>query len=102
VETALPWGVDFGNGVARHPVQLYESGAMAGFFFYALWRLRVDRAGFEQTIFYQFILWYTLQRFAWELLKPYEPVALGINLFGWVCIGLFVYALVFLNRVRWG
>ena len=23
--TALPWGVDFGDGIARHPVQLYES-----------------------------------------------------------------------------
>ena len=26
--TALPWGVDFGDGIARHPVQLYESAAM--------------------------------------------------------------------------
>ncbi len=25
VATALPWGVDFGDGVARHPTQLYES-----------------------------------------------------------------------------
>ena len=24
VATALPWGVDFGDGVARHPTQLYE------------------------------------------------------------------------------
>ncbi|HET6399025.1 MAG TPA: prolipoprotein diacylglyceryl transferase family protein, partial [Candidatus Thermoplasmatota archaeon] len=23
--TALPWGVDFGDGVARHPTQLYEA-----------------------------------------------------------------------------
>ena len=23
--TDLPWGVDFGDGIARHPVQLYES-----------------------------------------------------------------------------
>ena len=27
--TALPWGVDFGDGIHRHPVQLYESLAMA-------------------------------------------------------------------------
>lgn len=25
VATALPWGVDFGDGLARHPTQLYES-----------------------------------------------------------------------------
>jgi phosphatidylglycerol:prolipoprotein diacylglycerol transferase len=27
--TALPWGHDFGDGISRHPVQLYESAAMA-------------------------------------------------------------------------
>ncbi len=26
VATAAPWGVDFGDGVARHPTQLYEIG----------------------------------------------------------------------------
>ncbi len=26
--TALPWGVDFGDGVPRHPVQLYESATI--------------------------------------------------------------------------
>lgn len=25
VATALPWGVDFGDGVVRHPTQLYEA-----------------------------------------------------------------------------
>jgi prolipoprotein diacylglyceryltransferase len=29
--TAFPWGHDFGDGIARHPVQLYESAAMAAF-----------------------------------------------------------------------
>ena len=30
VATALPWGVDFGDGVARHPTQLYEMAFLAG------------------------------------------------------------------------
>ena len=25
--TTLPWGYDFGDGVLRHPVQLYEAAA---------------------------------------------------------------------------
>ena len=29
--TGLPWGHDFGDGIARHPVQIYESLAMAAF-----------------------------------------------------------------------
>ena len=31
IPTGLPWGVDLGDGIARHPVQLYESLAMTGF-----------------------------------------------------------------------
>src|SRR3954471_6566484 len=29
--TGLPWGHDFGDGIVRHPVQLYESAAMLFF-----------------------------------------------------------------------
>jgi prolipoprotein diacylglyceryltransferase len=28
--TALPWGVDFGDGIARHPTQLYDIGFALG------------------------------------------------------------------------
>src|SRR5262249_2071873 len=31
VPTSLPWGVDFGDGILRHPVQLYESVLMTAF-----------------------------------------------------------------------
>jgi len=44
--TALPWGHDFGDGIMRHPVQLYESAAMAAFAAFYVWRVR--RAG-EQS-----------------------------------------------------
>ena len=98
IETTLPWGVDFGDGRLRHPVQLYESIAMFGFFLYAWQCYRRNIGRFERTIFYQFILWYALQRFIWELLKPYESIALGVNLFGWICLILIGYALVFLYK----
>src|SRR5438552_6638974 len=35
--TTLPWGHDFGDGVLRHPVQLYESAAMAAFAVVYVW-----------------------------------------------------------------
>jgi phosphatidylglycerol:prolipoprotein diacylglycerol transferase len=43
-ETPLPWGHDFGDGITRHPVQLYESAAMAAFAAFYVWRAR-RRAG---------------------------------------------------------
>ena len=33
--TSLPWAVDLGDGVGRHPVQVYESASMA--LFLAAW-----------------------------------------------------------------
>ena len=42
--TGLPWGVDFGDGVRRHPVQLYEALATAGMYVVLLRKIaRNDR-----------------------------------------------------------
>ena len=41
--TNLPWAHDFGDGVPRHPVQLYESAAMAAFAALYTWRVLEPR-----------------------------------------------------------
>ena len=100
--TKLPWGVDFGDGIPRHPVQLYESVMMFLFFVYA-WRLyKKRRSLFEREIFYRFILFYAVQRFVWEFFKPYGVFIGGLNLFQWVCLGLMIYAFYYLQRSRYG
>src|SRR5581483_11728925 len=73
--TSLPWGVDFGGGIPRHPVQLYESAAMAAFLVLYLWEISRGSKLFVQQGFYLFVGWYAVQRFAWEFLKPYPAVA---------------------------
>lgn len=64
VPTSLPWGVDFGDGIARHPVQLYESFAMLAFFLVYLWEIRRGNEFVLRQGFYLFVGWYALQRFA--------------------------------------
>src|SRR3954454_23829196 len=69
VPTTLAWGHDFGDGILRHPVQLYESLAMAAFAtFYVVAVLRRN-ATVVANGFYLALLAYGLQRFAWEFLK---------------------------------
>jgi len=102
VATDLPWSVDFGDGIARHPVQLYESVAMFGFFLFSLWLYRHDRDVFEKRAFYLFVLFYATQRFTWEFLKPYATVAFGLNLFQLVALMLIVYAMIYLKRSAHG
>lgn len=92
IVTTATWGVDFGDAVTRHPVQLYEAATMtitALVLFAAFWRRsRLAMAyGFYATMFV-----YAAQRFAWEFLKPYAAVAGPLNLFHLLCIALLVYS----------
>lgn len=102
VATTLPCGHDFGDGVSRHPVQLYESAALAAFLVYALAMLARRDPFFMRNGFYLLVLWYAAQRFCWEFLKPYAAVLGPLNLFHLVCLGLVSYAVAMmrLNTVR--
>jgi phosphatidylglycerol:prolipoprotein diacylglycerol transferase len=94
--TTLSWGHDFGDGVLRHPVQLYESLAMAGFA--VIYIVAVFRR--NETIitngFYLALAWYGLQRFVWEFLKPYGAVIGPLTLFHLLSLFILLYAVVML------
>jgi phosphatidylglycerol:prolipoprotein diacylglycerol transferase len=89
--TSLPWGVDFGDGVSRHPTQLYESlfAVVLGLF---LWR-RMHQRFREGDIFKLFMVCYFSFRFLCDFLKPDVRVFLGMSSIQWACtIMLFYYA----------
>jgi phosphatidylglycerol---prolipoprotein diacylglyceryl transferase len=71
VATSLPWAVDLGDGIGRHPVQIYESLAMALFFVVYVLALRVRADWAMRHGFYWMALVYGAQRFVWEFFKPY-------------------------------
>jgi prolipoprotein diacylglyceryltransferase len=96
--TALPWGVDFGDGIPRHPVQLYESLTMAVFLAVFLSLLWQGNGAVRQTGFYLFVGVYAAQRFAWEFLKPYGTVLGPFNVFHLLSLALIAYAVIFARR----
>jgi phosphatidylglycerol:prolipoprotein diacylglycerol transferase len=98
--TSLPWGWDFGDGIARHPAPLYESLAMLAFLAgFLAWFRRVPQA-VGAIGFYVFIAWYAAQRFLIEFTKPYGDVFLGLDLFQIGALLLFGYALYMITRRR--
>jgi len=103
--TNLPWGVDFGDGIHRHPVQLYESIAMAAMFVVLIQRFIARDRFWLRNGFYLTVGWYALQRFVWEFFKPYATVIGPFNLFHVVCLGLVLYAAAMIRSggrdVRW-
>lgn len=84
--TSLPWGVDFGDHLRRHPTQVYESlfHLTAAIVLAAMQRRGLLRG--QLVKFY--ILAYLIYRFCTEWIRP-EPI-LGLNLTGyqWACLGL--------------
>lgn len=96
--TALPWAVDLGDGIGRHPVQVYESLAMAAFLAAYLEGLARRRAWAMRRGFYALCIWYGFTRFGWEFLKPYPPLIGPLNLFHLICGGLVAYGWVFYRR----
>jgi prolipoprotein diacylglyceryltransferase len=100
IPTALPWGIDLGDGIARHPVQLYESLSMLGFLAVYLVALRGRAAWTNTRAFYWFVGWYAAQRFVWEFLKPYPRIAGPLDIFQLCALGLLAYAWWFDARTR--
>ena len=75
--TPLPWGVDFGDGIARHPTQLYEIAVVLPLG----WALSRARFATPGLAFKAFLCAYLLWRFFIEFLKP-VPVAWPLGLSG--------------------
>jgi len=89
--TSLPWGVDFGDGVPRHPTQLYEIAFLTALALLVQLRAaHFERAGDR---FRAFMIAYLAFRLAIDFIKPipyaYLGVFSGIQL---LCLaGLFYY-----------
>jgi phosphatidylglycerol---prolipoprotein diacylglyceryl transferase len=92
VPTGLPWGVNCGDGVLRHPVQLYESATMAGFLLVYVAALARRNVFWSRNGFYLAVGFYGFQRFFWEFLKPYATVLGPLTIFHILSIVLAGYA----------
>jgi len=96
--TTLPWAVDLGDGIGRHPVQLYEALSMAIF---AIVYARARSRGANWAVdhgFHAMILVYAAQRFLWEFLKPYPSLVGPLNVFHLLTGGLALYAIIWWRR----
>jgi phosphatidylglycerol---prolipoprotein diacylglyceryl transferase len=88
VATSLPWGIDFGDGVRRHPTQLYEA-----FFLVALAIViaRIARRPHQNgDLFMTFMTGYLGCRVLVDFLKP-EPRFAGLTSIQWVALAVLLY-----------
>ena len=86
IATDLPWGVDFGDGVRRHPTQIYEIlWAMTMWRLLSRWRTRLVSS--PGLMFKMLLTAYLVWRLLADSLKP-VPYAWPMGLSGiqWVCL----------------
>jgi phosphatidylglycerol---prolipoprotein diacylglyceryl transferase len=88
IATTLAWGVDWGDGVRRHPVQLYESAVMAALAV-VLWRVGPPRFP-EGSRFRLFLLAYCGWRVLVDFLKPGVRFG-GLAVLQWCCLGALIW-----------
>jgi phosphatidylglycerol:prolipoprotein diacylglycerol transferase len=81
--TSLPWGVDFGDGIARHPTQLYEAAFLAWLAWY------LSRVSLQPRVngdlFKLFMVSYLGLRLAIDFIKP-GLAFVGLTSIQWVCL----------------
>jgi phosphatidylglycerol---prolipoprotein diacylglyceryl transferase len=84
--TALPWGVDFGDGIPRHPTQVYESLFHLTAAGVLLALLVADRCRCQRLKLY--LIAYGVYRFGSEWLRPEPAWALGLTFYQWASLVL--------------
>jgi phosphatidylglycerol:prolipoprotein diacylglycerol transferase len=96
IATTLPWGVDFGDGVMRHPAQLYEMVFLGGLA--AVLLLGGGRLTTIGDRFKLFLLGYLGFRLVVDFIKPAVRVG-GLSVIQWTCLAMLAYYAPHLPRL---
>ncbi|HLC54999.1 MAG TPA: prolipoprotein diacylglyceryl transferase [Candidatus Nanoarchaeia archaeon] len=97
--TALPWAVDFGDGIFRHPTQLYESlknFLIAG----ALFVIKQRKSLQSGMLFMLFFVMYGFIRFFIEFLKVPETSFAGLATGQWFSLIMVVIGIIGIRRLK--
>ncbi|MBI3474386.1 MAG: prolipoprotein diacylglyceryl transferase [Acidobacteria bacterium] len=100
--TSLPWGIDFGDGIRRHPTQIYEIIFLL-ILIAILMRVRSmtptkndqrPTTWFRPGDAFKLLMTsYLAFRLFCDFIKPYPAVALGLGSIQWACVlGLLYYS----------
>jgi prolipoprotein diacylglyceryltransferase len=95
--STLPWAIDFGDGVRRHPTQLYEIVFLLALIPVLYTILRSLQTGAPWSKFQPgdafkfFMVAYLFFRLLCDFIKPYPRLFLGLGGIQWACVLALVY-----------
>lgn len=92
IATRLPWGVDFGDGILRHPTQAYEIIFNLIMFIYLSNKQKSEQE--PGRLFAVYLNSYFIFRFFLEFIRVEANYIYGLSTYQWVC----VIGVIYINR----
>jgi phosphatidylglycerol---prolipoprotein diacylglyceryl transferase len=93
--TSLPWGIDFGDGIRRHPTQLYEIAfllVLASILYFVMRSIKHTNVVFTSGDgFKVFMVGYMAFRLFSDFIKPYPRILLALGGIQWACLLILLY-----------
>lgn len=92
--TSLPWGMNFGDGIMRHPTMIYEM--ILFFLFFAIfcyWLYTKKRKWWINNGFYIFIIIYFIYRFSVGFIQPYSHFWFWLSTYQIIAIPMVLYGI---------
>jgi len=89
IATNLPWGVDFGDGISRHPTQIYEIMFLLGLLIFLRIRSHYQRQ--EGDLFKFYMIGYLGFRFLIDFIKPDFHLLVGLSAIQIACLLTLLY-----------
>ena len=95
---SLGWGVDFGDGVLRHPTQLYEAVFMFAMFFVLKYTFQ-NKSVLPGYLFKILMISYFVFRFLIEFIRTEKQAFWGLSYFQIISVFVLIYLVLSENRL---
>lgn len=104
VPSTLPWAMNLGDDIRRHPVSLYEIVFLI-FLWLTLRAFEKDKPFAMGVRFKLFMIAYLLFRFLLDFIKPVHPLILSLSMIQVTCLAGLIYyhrtiTLIFIDRTK--
>ena len=100
IETNLPIGIDFGDGINRIPTQLIEMAFCLILFGYLFYKQKTEKELQPGILFYDLILYYFIFRFLIEFIRGTEKNILFLSIYQIISILGIIYILFKIKKEK--
>lgn len=97
IPSHLPFAIDLGDGISRHPVTLYEIFFLVVFAVF-LKRTEMKNQIHQGALFKMFMIGYLLFRFLLDFIKPHDVIILGMSTIQLTCVAGLLYYLPYIIK----